>query len=118
MANCILDPQRDCLGLAKAEMLEKQVEEYREKSSKDHREMYDRIRQLEIANAKTDTQYGQIMETLGALKVGHCGAEDETRPPVGCCCGQDSAGCYWRYCRLYHVTGRILKEESNILWTF
>ena len=31
--------------------------------------MYDRIRQLEIANAKTDTQYGQIMETLGALKV-------------------------------------------------
>ena len=39
MANCILDPQRDCLGLARAEMLEKQVEEYREKSSKDHREM-------------------------------------------------------------------------------
>ena len=68
MANCILDPQRDCLGLARAEMLEKQVEEYREKSSKDHREMYDRIRQLEIANARTDTQYGQIMETLGALK--------------------------------------------------
>ena len=69
MANCILDPQRDCLGLARAEMLEKQVEEYREKSSKDHREMYDRIRQLEIANARTDTQYGQIMETLGALKA-------------------------------------------------
>ena len=68
MANCILDPQRECLGLARAEMLEKQVEEYREKSSKDHREMYDRIRQLEIANARTDTQYGQIMETLGALK--------------------------------------------------
>lgn len=68
MTNCIIDPQRECLGIARAEMLEKQVEEYREKSSKDHREMYDRIRQLEIANARTDTQYGQIMETLGALK--------------------------------------------------
>ena len=65
---CILDPSRDCLGLAKARMLEKLLEEHREKSSKDHHEMYDRIRQLEIANAKTDTQYGQIMETLGALK--------------------------------------------------
>ena len=31
--------------------------------------MYDRIRQLEISSAKTDTQYGQIMETLGALKT-------------------------------------------------
>lgn len=78
MANCILDPQRDCLGLARAEMLEKQVEEYREKSSKDHREMYDRIRQLEIANARTDTQYGQIMETLGALKSDI--AELKTKP--------------------------------------
>ena len=66
---CILDPSRDCLGLAKARMLEKLVEEHREKSSKDHHEMYDWIRQLEIANAKTDTQYGKIMETLGALKV-------------------------------------------------
>ena len=75
---CILDPKRDCLGLAKAEMLEKQVEEYREKSSKDHHEMYDRIRQLEIANARTDTQYGQIMETLGALKSDI--AEIKTKP--------------------------------------
>lgn len=66
---CILDPSRDCLGLEKARMLEKLVEEHREKSSKDHHEMYDRIRQLEIANAKTDTQYGQIMETLGTLKA-------------------------------------------------
>ena len=78
MANCILDPQRDCLGLSKVEMLEKQVEEYREKSSKDHREMYDRIRQLEIANARTDTQYGQIMKTLGALKADM--AELKTKP--------------------------------------
>ena len=66
---CILDPSRDCLGLAKARMLGKLVEGHRGKSSKDHHEMYDRIRQLEIANAKTDTQYGQIMETLGTLKA-------------------------------------------------
>lgn len=68
MANCILDPQKECLGIAKAEMIEEQLREHKEKSSKDHREMFDRIRQLEIANAKTDTQYGQIMETLGAMK--------------------------------------------------
>ena len=40
--------------------------------------MYDRIRQLEIANARTDTQYGQIMETLGALKSDI--AEIKTKP--------------------------------------
>ena len=68
MANCILDPQKECLGIARAEMIEEQLREHKEKSSKDHREMFDRIRQLEIANAKTDTQYGQIMETLGAMK--------------------------------------------------
>ena len=69
MANCIIDSQRECLGLARIESVEEQLREHREKSSKDHREMFDRIRALEIANAKTDTQYGQIMETLGALKA-------------------------------------------------
>lgn len=68
MANCILDPQKECLGIAKAEMIEEQLREHKEKSSKDHREMFDRIRKLEIDYAKTDTQYGQIMETLGSMK--------------------------------------------------
>lgn len=69
MENCILDPQRDCIGLAKAVLLEKQLAEHRENSRKDHADMFDRIRMLEIAQAETKTQYGQIMESLGALRA-------------------------------------------------
>lgn len=69
MENCVLDPQRECLGLAKTALLEKQLVEHREHSRKDHAEMFDRIRMLEIAQAETKTQYGQIMESLGALRA-------------------------------------------------
>ena len=37
---CIVDPSRDCLGLAKAEMLEKQIAEYRQQSRETHSELY------------------------------------------------------------------------------
>lgn len=69
MANCILDPQRDCLGLQKAEMLEKQLDEYRRQARETHGELYDKINHLEQTAAKTDVQYGQIMETLGSVKT-------------------------------------------------
>lgn len=69
MENCILDPQRECLGLAKAALLKKQLAEHRENSRKDHADMFDRIRMLEISQAETKTQYGQIMESLGALRA-------------------------------------------------
>ena len=44
---CIIDPQRDCLGLQKADMLEKQITELRESARGTHKEMFDRIRELE-----------------------------------------------------------------------
>lgn len=44
---CILDPQRDCIGLAKAQMLEKQLERFQEQSRNTHEKMYDRLRDLE-----------------------------------------------------------------------
>lgn len=69
MANCILDPQRDCLGLQKAEMLERQFEEYRKQSRQTHGELYTKINHLEQSDAKKDVQYGQIMETLGSVKA-------------------------------------------------
>lgn len=69
MANCILDPQRDCLGLQKAEMLEKQLDEYRRQARETHGELYSKINHLEQTAAKTDVQYGQIMETLGSVKT-------------------------------------------------
>ena len=69
MTNCIIDPQKECIGLAKAELIEKQLSEHKENSRKDHAEMFNRIRMLEIAHAETKTQYGQIMESLGALRA-------------------------------------------------
>ena len=48
---CIIDPQRDCLGLQKANMLEKQITELRESARGTHKEMFDRIRELEKVEA-------------------------------------------------------------------
>ena len=64
---CILDPTRDCLGLAKAEALEKQVTEYREQARSTHEKLYDRIRELERAATARDEQYKQIIEKLNKL---------------------------------------------------
>lgn len=64
---CIIDPSRDCLGLAKAEMLEKQVDEYRRQARETHSQMFDRIRDLEKAEAARNEQYKQIMEKLDQL---------------------------------------------------
>ena len=64
---CIIDPARDCLGLAKAEMLEKQVDEYRRQARETHSQLFDRIRDLEKAEAARNEQYKQIMEKLDQL---------------------------------------------------
>lgn len=69
MANCILDPQRDCLGLQKAEMLEKQLNDISQRARETHAELYNKVNHLEKAMTKTDVQYGQIMETLGGVKA-------------------------------------------------
>ncbi len=64
---CIIDPSRDCLGLAKASMLEKQVDEYRRQARETHSQLFDRIRDLEKADAARNEQYKQIMEKLDQL---------------------------------------------------
>lgn len=64
---CIMDPARDCLGLAKAEMLEKQVDEYRRQARETHSQLFDRIRELERAESARGEQYKQIMEKLDQL---------------------------------------------------
>lgn len=64
---CILDPQRDCIGLAKAQMLEKQLERFQEQSRNTHKEMYDRLRDLEKAEVTRNEQYLNIMEKLDEL---------------------------------------------------
>ena len=64
---CILDPQRDCLGLQKASMLENQMSEWRENARKTHKELYDRVRDLEKRDAARDEQYDTIVKKLDKL---------------------------------------------------
>ena len=64
---CIIDPQRDCLGLQKANMLEKQMEKLQEQARDTHGKLFDRIRDLEKAEAARNEQYDNIMEKLDKL---------------------------------------------------
>ncbi len=66
---CIADPSRDCLGLAKAEMLEKQIAEYRQQSRETHSELYTRITALEKSDAKRDEQYSKILDKLNDMQA-------------------------------------------------
>lgn len=66
---CIADPARDCLGLAKAEMLEKQIAEYRRQSRETHSELYSRITALEKSDAKRDEQYSKILDKLNDMQA-------------------------------------------------
>ena len=66
---CILDPQRDCLGLQKAEMLEKQMDQWKDQSRITHKEFFDRIRELEKSLAVQDQQYKTILEKLDKLET-------------------------------------------------
>ena len=39
---CLIDPQRDCLGLQKANMLERQMEKMQEQARDTHNKLFDR----------------------------------------------------------------------------
>ena len=64
---CTQFPNRECLGLQKANMLERQMEEYRRQSRETHGQLFDRIRELEKAEAARNEQYDNIMEKLDRL---------------------------------------------------
>ena len=56
---CIIDPEKDCLGLAEAAILKKRIddlEEWRNKSSKFHEDFYDWQRTQIARDAKLDEQ--------------------------------------------------------------
>ena len=69
MPQCLEHPERPCYGLEKARELEERISSINEKNTETHREMYDRLRKLEIDQAETKTQYGHIRETLGGIKA-------------------------------------------------
>ena len=66
---CIIDPARDCIGLAKAEMLEKQIDEYRRQARETHSEIFERINELEKSDSARNQQYLNIMEKLNDMSV-------------------------------------------------
>ena len=68
MQQCAEHPERPCRGLDKARELEEQLNLDRQRNTATHREMFDRLRKLEIDQAETKTQYGHIMETLVSIK--------------------------------------------------
>lgn len=66
---CIIDPQRDCLGLHKANSLEKQISEYRTQARETHAEMFQRISALERSGSAQEARYQAIMDKLTELSV-------------------------------------------------
>ena len=64
---CVQYPDRDCLGLQKANMLERQMEEYRRQSRETHSQMFERILALEKAESARREQYDNIVEKLDKL---------------------------------------------------
>lgn len=66
---CILDPSRDCLGLQKAQMLEKQMDKYMTEAHGTHSEMFGRIIALEKSDAARNEQYNSIIDKLNTLQA-------------------------------------------------
>ena len=66
---CILDPTRDCLGLQKAQMLEKQIDKYMSDAHGTHSEIFGRLISLEKSEAARNEQYNSIIEKLNTLQV-------------------------------------------------
>lgn len=66
---CILDPQRDCLGLHKANMLEKLMEEQRERAREVHGELYQRVTALEKSGSAQEARYQAILDKLSEMSL-------------------------------------------------
>lgn len=61
---CIINPERDCLGLIKAMEVERDVNELRKQNSSSHERMFERLGELEKHDGIQGVQYGNILEKL------------------------------------------------------
>ena len=67
---CIIDPEKDCIGSAKAALLEKRIEileNWQAESKKFHNAFYDWQRDQIARDAKMDVQLDGIQSSLGKL---------------------------------------------------
>lgn len=70
MEKCLIDPERDCLGLAKSAVLEKRIEDleaWKSKSSKFHEDFYDYQRQQIARDARLDEQLKTMNTNISKL---------------------------------------------------
>ena len=61
---CIVNPNQECLGLIRAEQLEREFEEFKKHNEESHREFYNRLSVLESHNQVQDAHYEHIIEKL------------------------------------------------------
>lgn len=69
---CILDPERDCLGMAEAILLKKRIEdleEWRKKSDKFHNDFYDWQRGQIVFQTQTVEQFKSITEKFDTTNI-------------------------------------------------
>ncbi len=64
---CIINPERDCLGLLKAQELEVDVNELRRQNSSSHERIFERLGELEKNEGIQGVQYENILDKLGHL---------------------------------------------------
>lgn len=62
--NCVRDPTIECLGLAKAQELERRIGKMEESSRDTHKQIFDRVRQLEDDRTEVKTHYQHIEDRL------------------------------------------------------
>lgn len=65
--NCILNPERECLGLIKAKELEEDLTELRRQNSKTHERFGDRIGELEKKEAVQEERFKNISDKLDGM---------------------------------------------------
>ena len=64
---CIINPEWDCLGLMNAKELEKDLEDFREHNSANHKEFFNRLAVIDKMDAIQAEQNKQIIEKLDQL---------------------------------------------------
>ncbi len=65
---CILNPERDCLGLMKAEAVEKRLDVLEKRNTESHERLFGRLESLEKQDVIQGEQYKNIMTNLSELK--------------------------------------------------
>lgn len=76
---CILDPERDCLGLIKAKEIEEDINELRKQNSATHERIFSRVGDLEKNAGILGVQYENILEKLSELTLNLNGIKNENK---------------------------------------